>query len=86
MDLEELVRLYFKAGYSYSLILRFLDGLHSIALSLRTLKRLLRRMGLRRHGSNSDVRLVAGCIQVCTVSFSGSIPVRVSMALVEKQL
>ena len=48
---ERLIELYFKAGYSYKLILCFLVGLHGINISLRTLKRHLRRLGFKRRGS-----------------------------------
>ena len=61
---ERLVKLYFEAGYTYSLILEFLANLHGIHLSLRTLKRLLRRYGLKRRGPNSDLNLVVDCIEV----------------------
>ena len=62
--MKVLVRAYFEAGYAYSLILRFLESLHSITLSLRTLKRLLRQMGLRRRGSVRDFGHVSKCIEV----------------------
>ena len=58
--------LYFEAGYHYRLILRFLAVLHDIHMSIRTLKRLLRKMGLKRRGAGSDVRLVIDAIQVAS--------------------
>ena len=64
MDVEELVKLYFEAGYSYNIILRFLDGLHGIYLSLRTLKRLLNQMGLKRRGVSTNLVLASDCIKV----------------------
>lgn len=45
---DEVITLYFRCGYSYKLILCFLFALHGIYLSLRQLKRILRRLGLRR--------------------------------------
>lgn len=45
---DEIITSYFRCGYSYKLILCFLFGLHGIHLSLRQLKRILRRLGLRR--------------------------------------
>jgi len=63
-DLKLLIRAYFEAGYAYSLILRFLKGLHGITISLRTLKRLLRKMGLRRRGLVHDFVHVSESIQV----------------------
>ena len=61
---QRLVKAYFDAGYTYNLILCFLAGIHSIIISLRTLKRLLRRMNLRRRGAPSDLRTVARCLMV----------------------
>ena len=54
-DARSLVRLYFEAGYSYNLILCFLASLHGIVVSLRTLKRTLHKMGLRRRGVQTDI-------------------------------
>ena len=39
---------YFHQGYSYSLIVCFLEKVHGISISLRQLKRLLKKMNLRR--------------------------------------
>jgi hypothetical protein len=60
----QLVRVYFELGYSYRVILRFLKSLHGVSLSLRTLKRLLHKMGLKRRGVTSDVQAVADCMEV----------------------
>ena len=61
--MDVLVRLYFEAGYSYKRILRFLASLHDVSISMRTLKRLLHRMGLKRR-PGSDLRHVVGAVQV----------------------
>ena len=45
---ETLIRRYFEEGFEYRIILCFLYWIHGIVLSLRHLKRLLRRMELRR--------------------------------------
>ena len=45
---DALVEHYFHLGYDYRLILCFLHFLHGISISLRQLKRILRRLGLRR--------------------------------------
>ena len=60
---------YFDAGYTYHLILCFLAGIHGIIMSIRTLKRLLRRMNLRRRGLHNSHRTVCQCIMVsyCSV-------------------
>lgn len=45
---DDIITSYFHCGYSYKLILCFLFGLHGIHLSLRQLKRILRKLKLRR--------------------------------------
>ena len=45
---NELIRLYFADGYSYKSIVEFLYVVHNISLSIRHLKRILARFGLRR--------------------------------------
>jgi hypothetical protein len=45
---DVLVEYYFNVGYDYGLIVCFLHFLHGITISLRQLKRILRRLGLRR--------------------------------------
>ena len=64
---EELVKSYFYAGYTYNLILCFLAGVHGIIVSLRTLKRVLRRLNLRRRGTGANsinLRIAARCMMV----------------------
>ena len=56
-SLEELIRVYFSEGYAYRLILCFLVGVHGITISLRTLKRELRKLGLRRRGRSAHTDL-----------------------------
>ena len=63
-DARSLVRLYFEAGYSYNLILCFLASLHGIIVSLRTLKRTLHKMGLRRRGVQTDIARAFQNVQV----------------------
>ena len=45
---DEIIALYFLYGYKYKLIRCFLYGLHGVLLSLRQVKRVLRRLGLKR--------------------------------------
>ena len=61
---RQLLISYFDAGYTYEVILKFLHHLHGIKLSLRTLKRLLSKMGLRRRGHNNDLGFVSQCMEV----------------------
>ena len=57
---------YFDAGYKYSVILLLLAKFHGIFISMRTLKRKLRRLGLRRRGnSNLNNDSLKRIIQVC---------------------
>ena len=45
---DRLIQEYFYQGYPYQLILCFLYFVHGISLSLRQLKRILKRLSLRR--------------------------------------
>ena len=45
---DDIIRVYFSRGYTYSLIVCFLQFVHGISVSLRQLKRILRRLNLRR--------------------------------------
>ena len=45
---DSLIQDYFRQGYPYKLILCFLHFVHGISLSLRQLKQILRRLGLKR--------------------------------------
>ena len=47
-DLADVIRGYFSNGHRYSVILHLLKEYHGIAISLRTLKRKLRDLGLCR--------------------------------------
>ena len=53
-DREELVERYFMLNFNYSEIIAFLALGHGVLLSLRHLKRILRRRSLRRRGQPSD--------------------------------
>lgn len=48
MNRDKLVAWYFSLGYSYKLILCFMYFSHGISLSLRQLKRVLKKLNLRR--------------------------------------
>ena len=47
-DREDLIRSYFLQGYTNSEIVGFLAFQHGVILSVRTVKRILQRMGLKR--------------------------------------
>ena len=52
---DELIWKYFHLGYEYKLIVCFLYYVEGISISLRQLKRILQRLGLRRHSVISGV-------------------------------
>lgn len=52
--MEELIREYFRKGYSYGEIVNFLQSCHGIKISLRTLKSRLQAYGLKRRGHYTD--------------------------------
>ena len=68
---EQLIKLFFRQGYPYGLILCFLYYVHGYTLSLRQLKRILRRFGLRRRVAitTSHLRCVEHAIRVRTNHF-----------------
>ena len=45
-------------GYTYNEIIGFLFCVHGIMLSLRTLKRTLRRMGLEKNGTEAPISVI----------------------------
>ena len=66
---NELVRVYFGAGFSYELIRCFLAALNGIVISLSTLKRILRKLNLRRRARPYNLRHAGNCLLVsCSAS------------------
>ncbi len=61
-DPNGLLRLYFEDGYSYQLILLFLAYLHGVCMSMRTLKRRLHKMGLKRRGSSQNQTFIVAIV------------------------
>ena len=62
---DELIRALFHEGYQYQLILCFLVAVYGICMSLRTLKRSLKRQHLKRRGDYSNHRDVERYLMVC---------------------
>ena len=60
---DELIETYFHLGLQQIEIVAFLTLAHCITISLRQLKRVLQRKGLRRRGANSSLDLVIRTIQ-----------------------
>lgn len=63
-QVNDLVRFYFMQGYSYRLILCFLFELHEINFSLRTLKTILKELGLRGRSGSQPEAHIRMCIEV----------------------
>ena len=57
LNVPELIRLYFLQGYSNSEILGFLAIVHGVAIGLRTVKRWLNRLNLRRASGRNEAPL-----------------------------
>ena len=53
-DRENLIRSYFSQGYTNSEIVGFLALQHGVIVSVRTVKRILQRMGLKRASVNNE--------------------------------
>ena len=51
---DELISYYFKGGFKYNVIVKFLEEFHGITMSLRTLKRRLCNLNLRKNDDVSD--------------------------------
>ena len=54
---------YFGLGFSYSEVLSFLQVYHDIRLSLRDLKRILKKRGLHRRNIQSNVETVIDAVE-----------------------
>jgi hypothetical protein len=61
-DYEELIRYYFYKGFTYEVIRQFLSEYHNKEMSLSTLKRHIRDLGLRRRNAEYDIDLVKNAI------------------------
>ena len=64
VERDRLIQEYFERGYSYRLILCFLFAIHGVNTSLRTLKRHLQRLNLRRRGRHTSLSRVTRCLLV----------------------
>ena len=62
---DEIIRMLFREGYPYQLILCFLVAIFGIIISLRTLKLSLRRQHLRRRHVDTDLQAAGRCLMVC---------------------
>ena len=67
-----LIQEYFNLGFGYTEILAFFCIIHGIRLSLRHLKRILCRIGLRRRGMSSNLHDVVSAVEQ-ELSHSGSL-------------
>ena len=62
-DEEKLIKYYFYKGFEYKNILGLLSTYHNIGISIRTLRRRLRKYGLQRKNPEYDVNLVTEEVQ-----------------------
>ena len=62
-DRDALIEDYFGLGFSYSEVLSFLQVYHDIRLSLRDLKRILKKRGLHRRNIQSSVETVIDAVE-----------------------
>jgi len=63
MDHDQLIERYFSRGFTQHEICAFLVLTHGIRISIRQLKRILQRHGLRRRGHHTDLGLVISAIK-----------------------
>ena len=64
IDEESLIKQYFDRGYTYKDIRAFLEAKHGMVLSEDQLRGLLKRLGLKRRGSESSLEEVEAAIRV----------------------
>ena len=72
VERNEVIKNYFKLGFSASEILSFLVNVHGIHLSLRKLRRILKSRGCRRRGQASDMNVIVQAVEE-ELNGSGSI-------------
>ncbi|CAH3196633.1 unnamed protein product, partial [Porites evermanni] len=61
---NHLIKGYFNHGFTYPEIVAFLCLAHGIVISLRHVKRIIRRMGLRRRRQMSGIEEVVATVEV----------------------
>ena len=64
VEVKELITEYFHRGYSYNAIVGLLEKLDGVRIHVRTLKRKLKELGLKRRGCNYDEDLLRGLIKL----------------------
>ncbi len=63
MDVEDLVKSYFRLGFSNKEILCLLAHQHGVIISKRTLQRLCRKLNLFRRKNQTDIEEIASFVQ-----------------------
>ncbi len=63
MDVEDLVKSYFRLGFSNKEILCLLVHQHGVIISKRTLQRLCRKLNLFRRKNQTDIEEIASFVQ-----------------------
>ncbi len=63
MDVEDLVKSYFRLGFSNREILSLLAHQHGVIISKRTLPRLCRKLNLFRRKNQTDIEEIASFVQ-----------------------
>ncbi len=63
MDVEDLVKSYFRLGFSNKEILCLLAHQHAVIISKRTLQRLCRKLNLFRRTNQTDIEEMSSFVQ-----------------------
>ncbi len=63
MDVEDLVKSYFRLGFSNKEILCLLAHQHGVIISKRTLQRLCRKLNLFRRKNQTEIEEIASFVQ-----------------------
>ena len=64
LDEKDIIQRYFNRGFTYEVILHFLQKHHGLSMSLRSLKRKLNKFGLKRRNNTIDDETIRNLVKI----------------------
>ena len=64
LDEKDIIQCYFNRGFTYEVILHFLQKYHGLSISLRTLKRKLNKFGFKRRNNTIDDETIRNLVKI----------------------
>ena len=64
LDEKNIIQCYFNCGFTYEVILHFLQKHHGLSISLRTLKRKLNKFGFKRRNNTIDDETIRNLVKI----------------------